>query len=82
MVNLARRRFWREATGFTLVEVMVSSMMLFAVLFALYAIFDVSVRAFGYGRDRLESVENARLTWSRMTFVIPSSRLIQSPPAA
>jgi type II secretory pathway component PulJ len=66
MVNLARRRSWREAAGFTLVEVLVSAMMLFAVLFALYAIFDVSVRSFGYGRDRLESIENARLALGKM----------------
>jgi len=66
MVNLKRRRSWRETAGFTLVEVLVSSMMLFAVLFALYAIFDVSVRTFGYGRDRLESVENARLALGKM----------------
>jgi type II secretory pathway component PulJ len=66
MVNLARRRSWRETSGFTLVEVLVSSMMLFAVLFALYAIFDVSVRTFGYSRDRLESVENARLALGKM----------------
>jgi type II secretory pathway component PulJ len=66
MVNLKRRRLWRETTGFTLVEVLVSAMMLFAVLYALYAIFDVSVRTFGYGRDRLESVENARLALGQM----------------
>jgi type II secretory pathway component PulJ len=66
MVNLKGRRLWREATGFTLVEVLVSAMMLFAVLYALYAIFDVSVRTFGYGRDRLESVENARLALGQM----------------
>ena len=41
-------------------------MMMFGVLFALYAIFDVSVRAFGYGGDRLESVGNARLALGRM----------------
>jgi type II secretory pathway component PulJ len=66
MVNFTRIRSWREVAGFTLVEVLVSSMMLFAVLFALYAIFDVSVRTFGYGRDRLESVENARLALGKM----------------
>jgi type II secretory pathway component PulJ len=83
MVNLARRRFWREAAGFTLVEVMVSSMMLFAVLFALYAIFDVSVRTFGYGRDRLESVENARLALGKMEREIRAAYpydLASSPP--
>jgi type II secretory pathway component PulJ len=66
MVNPTRRRSWRETAGFTLVEVLVSAMMLFAVLFALYAIFDVSVRTFGYGRDRLESIENARLALGKM----------------
>ena len=66
MVNLARSRPWKEETGFTLVEVLVSAMMMFGVLFALYAIFDVSVRAFGYGGDRLEAIGNARLALGRM----------------
>ena len=66
MVNLARRYSWKVETGFTLVEVLVSAMMMFGVLFALYAIFDVSVRAFGYGGDRLEAIGNARLALGRM----------------
>ena len=66
MVNLARRDSWKVETGFTLVEVLVSAMMMFGVLFALFAIFDVSVRAFGYGGDRLEAVGNARLALGRM----------------
>jgi type II secretory pathway component PulJ len=64
LVNRAGR--WKEEAGFTLVEVLVASTMMFAVLFALYGIFDVSVRAFGYGGDRLEAVENARLAVDRM----------------
>ena len=74
---------WRDTTGFTLVEVLVSAMMLFAVLFALYAIFDVSVRTFGYGRDRLESIENARLALGKMEREIRSAYpydLTSSPP--
>jgi type II secretory pathway component PulJ len=66
MVNPASRYSWKVETGFTLVEVLVSAMMMFGVLFALYAIFDVSVRAFGYGSDRLETVGNARLALGRM----------------
>jgi type II secretory pathway component PulJ len=66
MVSLARRRLWKEAKGFTLVEVLVAATMMFGVLFALYAIFDVSVRAFGYGGDRLETLGNARLALGRM----------------
>lgn len=63
---VSRTEMWKEEAGFTLVEVLVSSMMMFAVLFALYGIFDVSVRAFGYGGDRLDAVENARLAVDRM----------------
>src|SRR5215216_8102033 len=66
MVNRARSRPWKEEAGFTLVEVLVAATMMFSVLFALYAIFDVSVRAFGYGGDRLEAVGNARLALGRM----------------
>jgi type II secretory pathway component PulJ len=66
MVNRARSRPWKEEAGFTLVEVLVAATMMFGVLFALYAIFDVSVRAFGYGGDRLEAVGNARLALGRM----------------
>jgi type II secretory pathway component PulJ len=57
---------WNEEAGFTLVEVLVAATMMFAVLFALYAVFDVSVRAFGYGGDRIEAVGNARLALDRM----------------
>jgi type II secretory pathway component PulJ len=56
----------QKEEGFTLVEVLVAATMMFAVLFALYAVFDVSVRAFGYGGDRLEAVGNARLAMGKM----------------
>jgi type II secretory pathway component PulJ len=66
MVNHARRYLRKKESGFTLVEVLVSATMMFGVLFALYAIFDVSVRAFGYGGDRLETLGDARLALGRM----------------
>jgi type II secretory pathway component PulJ len=64
VVNRAGRR--RGEAGFTLVEVLVAATMMFAVLFALYAVFDVSVRAFGYGGDRVQAVGDARLALGRM----------------
>ncbi len=64
MVNRAGGR--NGEADFTLVEVMVASTMMFAVLFALYAIFDVRVRAFGYGGDRVQAVGDARLALDRM----------------
>lgn len=83
MVNSVRTRLWKEEEGFTLVEVLVASTMMFAVLFALYAIFDVSVRAFGYGGDRLEAVGNARLAMGKMEREIRAAHpydLTSDPP--
>ena len=64
MVNRVGRKHGEE--GFTLVEVLVAASMMFAVLFALYAVFDVSARAFGYGGDKVEALGNVRLAMDRM----------------
>jgi type II secretory pathway component PulJ len=64
VVNRVARR--NGEAGFTLVEVLVAATMMFAVLFALYAVFDVSVRAFGYGGDKMDAVGNARVALDRM----------------
>lgn len=52
--------------GFTLPEALVAMVMMAAVLFALYAVFDAGVRVFGAGRDRAEAVQAARLGLTRM----------------
>jgi hypothetical protein len=58
-------RFPRQ-DGFALAEVLVAMVMMAAVLFALYAMFDASVRIFGAGRDRAEAAQTARLGLARM----------------
>jgi prepilin-type N-terminal cleavage/methylation domain-containing protein len=60
------RRFVREEGGFTLVEVLVTMMLMLVVMFALYSIFDMSLRVFGFGNDKTEATENARLGLERM----------------
>ncbi len=60
------RRLLREESGFTLVELMVTMMMMLVVMFALYSIFDMSLRVFGFGNDKTEATENARLGLERM----------------
>jgi len=83
MVSGSRTRLCKEEEGFTLVEVLVASTMMFAVLFALYAVFDVSVRAFGYGGDRMEAVGNARLALGKMEREIRAAHpydLTSDPP--
>jgi type II secretory pathway component PulJ len=83
VVSGAGTRLCKEEEGFTLVEVLVASTMMFAVLFALYAVFDVSVRAFGYSGDRLEAVGNARLAMGKMEREIRAAHpydLTSDPP--
>lgn len=61
-----KRRLLRDESGFTLPELLVSMMMMLLVLFALYGIFDTSIRIFRFGNDKVEAVENARLGLERM----------------
>lgn len=67
-MRLARvkERLARDERGFTLPEALVAMMMMVTVLFALYAIFDMSLRVFSYGNDKIEAVENARIGLERM----------------
>jgi prepilin-type N-terminal cleavage/methylation domain-containing protein len=56
----------REEGGFTLPEVLVTMTLMVVVFLALYAIFDMSVKVFDFGNDKVEAVENARLGLERM----------------
>lgn len=58
---VVRDNVLREEGGFTLPELLVTMVMMLTVLFALYSIFDMSVRIFSFGSDEVEAVENARL---------------------
>jgi type II secretory pathway pseudopilin PulG len=66
VVSLAERRLLRDESGFTLAELLVAMTMMVTVLFALYSIFDMSVRILRSGNDELKAVENARLGLERM----------------
>lgn len=61
-----REKLLRDESGFTLVELMVTIMIMITVLFALYSIFDMSIRVFSFGNDKTEAVENARLGMEKM----------------
>jgi Tfp pilus assembly protein PilW len=61
-----RRRLRNEEDGFTLVEALVAMVLMLTVMFALYSIFDMSLRVFSFGNDKTEAVENARVGVSRM----------------
>lgn len=61
-----RKRFVKEQDGFTLPEMLVTMIIMIVVLFALYSIFDMSIRVFSFANDKTEAVENARLGLQKM----------------
>jgi prepilin-type N-terminal cleavage/methylation domain-containing protein len=60
------RRALPGEDGFTLVEMLVTIMVMIVVLFALYSIFDMSIRVFSFGNDKIEAGQSARLGSERM----------------
>ncbi len=60
------KRALGDESGFTLPEMLVTILVMLTVLFALYSIFDTSLRVFSFGNDKVEAVENARLGMARM----------------
>jgi competence protein ComGC len=72
-VRNAAGKLLREEGGFTLSEMMVVTMMLTIVLFALYSVFDMSIRVFSFGNDKVEATENARAGLERMVREVRSA---------
>src|SRR5215204_5148689 len=66
MTGELRKRLLREEAGFTLAEMLVTTIIMIVVLFALYSIFDMSLRVFSVGNDKAEAMENARLGLEKM----------------
>ncbi len=63
----------RNESGFTLTEVLVTIMLMTMVMFALYAMFDMSLRVYGVGNNTVETNENARVALDRMEREIRSA---------
>jgi len=61
-----RARFVREESGFSLPEMLVTITIMMVVFFALYSIFDMSVRLFAFGSNKAEAMESARLGVEKM----------------
>ena len=60
------RRLVRDQRGFTLVELLVTMVMMTIVMFALYSIFDTGIRVFSFGNDKVNVAENARIGLEKM----------------
>ena len=61
-----KARFLKEERGFTLSEMLVTIIIMMVVFFALYSVFDMSVRIFMFGSNKVEAVESARLGLEKM----------------
>ena len=56
-----RIRLLKDERGFTLTEILVTTIMMVVVLSALYSVLDMSLKAFSYGNNKVEAVETARV---------------------
>ena len=56
----------KDESGFTLTEVLVTTIMMVVVLSALLSVTDMSLRAFSYGNNKLEAVETSRVALEKM----------------
>ena len=56
----------KEERGFSLPEMLVTIVIMMIVFFALYSVFDMSVRIYMFGSNKVEAVESARLGLERM----------------
>ena len=66
MKRLLKNRLLRDQRGFTLVELLVTMVMMTIVMFALYSIFDMGIRVFSFGNDKVDVTENARIGLEKM----------------
>jgi prepilin-type N-terminal cleavage/methylation domain-containing protein len=73
------KRLLADESGFSLPEVLVTIMIMTTVMFALYSLFDMSLRVFGFGNSKVEATENARLGLERMEREIRAAYPINKP---
>ena len=59
-------RFSKDERGFTLSEMLVTIMIMIVVFFAMFSIFDMSLRVFSFGNNKVEAVESARIGLEKM----------------
>ena len=55
-----------DERGFTLTEMMVTTIIMMWILLALFGIFDMSLKVFSYGNNKVEAVESARVGMEKM----------------
>ena len=59
-------RLLKDERGFTLTEILVTTIMMVVVLSALSSVFDMSLRVFSFGNNKVEAVETSRVAMEKM----------------
>ncbi len=63
---VVKERLFGDERGFTLPEMMTTIMIMIVVFFALHSIFDMSLRVFSFGNNKVEASESARVGLEKM----------------
>ena len=74
-----RMRLLKDERGFTLTEILVTTIMMVVVLSALYGVLDMSLRAFTFGNNKVEAVESSRVAMEKMEREIRQASAYNSP---
>jgi Tfp pilus assembly protein PilW len=61
-----KARIIKDERGFTLTEVLVTVIIMMFVLLALAGLFDMSLKVFSFGNNKVEAVESARIGMEKM----------------
>jgi len=61
-----RERFLKDERGFSLTEMLVTIIIMTVVLMALSSIFDMSIKVFSFGNNKVEATESARVGMEKM----------------
>ena len=77
----ARGRFLKDERGFTLSEMLITIMIMSVVLLALSSMFQMSLRVFSYGNNKVEAVESARVGLEKMEREIRQAHQFNNAPS-
>jgi len=74
-----RMRLLKDERGFTLTEILVTTIIMVIILSALYSVFDMSLRVFSYGNNKTEAVETSRVALEKMEREIRQAYVYNRP---
>ena len=74
-----RARLLRDESGFTLAEVSVTIIIMIIVLFALHSMFEMSLKVYSYGNNKVEATEISRVALEKMEREIRQASAYNQP---